>query len=158
MTKFSTPEQRKLIGYFRKLLKMPEDVYKEILWTWHVDSSKELTVDEAETLLRQLKKNAIAIGVYEGKKKYSFQKYRHSSLDGRDAKMATAAQLRMIEAMWFEVSRQSTDIARAEALHSFMKRITGKERLQFLTKVDVSKLVNAMKTMKFNMEDKKICL
>ncbi len=158
MTMMSTPQQRKLIGYFRKLLKMPEDVYKEILWTWHVDSSRELTVNEAETLLCQLKKNAIAIGVYEGKKKYSFQKYRHNSLDGRDGKMATPAQLRKVEAMWFEVSRQPNDIARAEALHGFLKRITGKERLQFLTKTDISKLIKAMETMKFNMEDKKLCL
>lgn len=158
MTKMSTPQQRKLIGYFRKLLKMPEDVYKEILWTWHVDSSKELTVDEAETLLRQLKKNAISSGVYEGKKKYSFQKYRYNSLEGRDDKMATPLQLRKIEAMWLEVSRVSGDTARAEALNSFAKRITGKERLVFLTKADASKLINAMNNMKFNMEDKKICL
>ncbi len=158
MTKMSTPQQRKLIGYFRKLLKMPEDIYREILWTWHVESSKELTADEAETLLRQLKKNAIASGVYDSKKKYSFQKYRYNSLEGRDEKMATPLQLRKIEAMWLEVSRVSSDTARADALNSFAERITGKKRLVFLTKIDASKLINAMNKMKFNMEEKKICL
>lgn len=158
MVKLSTPEQRKLIGYFRELLKMPEDVYREILWTWHVESAKELTVDEAEILLHQLKRNAMSAGVFESKKKYSFQKYRYNNLDGRDAKMATALQLRKIEAMWFEVSRQPDDIARATALNQFCERITEKERLQFLTKSDVSKLIKAMEVMKFKMKEKQICL
>lgn len=153
----SNPMQRKLIGYFRKLLCLSEDVYHEILWTWGVDSSKELTFSQAELLIRQLKQQAVGCGRYQPKLKYKSQKWKYNNYSERDEIMASPAQLRMIEGLWFEVSYHSNDTDREAALNKLLERITGKSRLMFLTKSDVSKVVKALKVMKFNKEEKAKC-
>lgn len=153
----STPTQRKLIGYFRKLLCLSQDVYQEILWSWCVDSSKDLTAEQAETLINQLKQQAIGCGRYQPKAKYKSQRWKYNNYSDRDEAMASPAQLRMIEGLWFEVSSRTNDADREAALNKFCNRITGKARLIFITKSDVSKLVKAIKAMKFNIEEKAKC-
>lgn len=151
----STPKQRQLIGYFRKLLCLDADTYHDILWTWGVDSSKELTLQQAETLVNQLKKQAIASGKYTPKKQYAFQKYKYNNIGERDNKMATPLQLRKVEALWLRISNQANDIDRESALNKMCERITGKERLMFLTKQDISKLITALENMQKGQ--KKVC-
>lgn len=153
----STPKQRQLIGYLRKLLCLSEDVYHDILWTWGVDSSKELTAVQAETLLNQLKQQAIGCGKYTPKAKYKTQKWKYNNYSDRDAEMASPAQLRMIEGLWFEVSYQSNDTDREIALNKLCERITGKSRLVFITKLEVRKIVQAINAMKSKREDKELC-
>lgn len=153
----STPKQRQLIGYFRKLLCLSDDIYHDILWTWGVDSSKELTVVQAETLLNQLKQQAIGCGKYTPKAKYKTQKWKYNNYSDRDGEMASPAQLRMIEGLWFEVSYQTNDTDRETALNKLCERITGKARLVFITKNEVSKMIKAINSMKLNKEEKKIC-
>lgn len=144
----STSKQRQTIGYLRKLLCISDDVYHEILWTWGVDSSKELTIAQAETLLNQLKKQAIETGKYQPKAQYKGQKWKYNNYSDREDSMASPAQLRMIEALWFEVSNQTNDEARESALNKFCEKITGKARLVFITKIEVRKLIKALNTMK----------
>lgn len=151
----STPKQRQLIGYFRKLLCLDADTYHDILWTWGVDTSKDLTLQQAETLINQLKKQAIALGKYAPKKQYSFQKYKYNNVAERDSKMATPLQLRKVEALWFRVSNQTNDIDRKNALNAMCERVTGKARLMFLTKTDISKLITALENMQKGQ--KKVC-
>lgn len=153
----STPKQRQLIGYLRKLLCLSEDVYHDILWTWGVDSSKELTAAQAETLLNQLKQQAIGCGKYSPKAKYKTQKWKYNNYSDRDAEMVTPAQMRMIEGLWFEVSYQTNDRDRETALNKLCERITGKARLVFITKNEASKMIKAINSMKLNKEEKKIC-
>ena len=153
MVELSTPKQRQMIGYFRKLLCLDDETYYNILWSWGVESSKNLSAIEAETFINQLKKKAIGLGRYTPKSQYCFQKYKYSNLGERDSNMATASQLRKIEALWFDVSFQPDDISRKNALNTFCKRITGKERLVFLTKRDISKLIKVLE----NMREKQLC-
>ena len=153
----STAQQRQLIGYLRKVLCISEDTYREILWTWGVESSKELTAIQAETLLNQLKEQAIGCGRYQPKAKYKSQKWKYNNYSDRDESMASPAQLRMIEGIWLEVSYQTNDMDRETALNNLCERITGKARLVFITKSEVSKIVKAIKVMKFNKEEKAKC-
>lgn len=149
----STSKQRQMIGYFRKTLGISDDLYHEILWTWGVDSSKDLTAAQAEILLKQFKEQAIRQGKYQPKACYKAQKWKYNNYSGRDDSMASPAQLRMIEGLWFEVSTQTNDTDRENALNKLCQRITGKVRIIFLTKPEVSKLMKAMNTMKLNKKE-----
>ena len=141
----STPRQRQMIGYLRKLLKISNDTYYEIIYNgWGVESSKDLSFNAAESLITQFKRQATDAGLYKPAKNNYLDRYR--SLEGRTG-MATPAQLRKINIMWKFVSKQPTDELKEQALNSFIKRITGKERLIFLTQKDVSKVVKAIETM-----------
>lgn len=151
----STPHQRQLIGYMRKLLALTDEAYYAMIWnTWNVESSKDLNYAQAESFLSQLKRLASSQGKYTPKARYKSQKWKYNNFADRSSKMATPAQLRLVESLWFQVSRQTTDEARSNALNTFIKRLTGKERLAFLTKQDVTKLVNAMNNMKENLSCK----
>ena len=66
--------------------------------------------------------------------------------------MATAAQLRKIEVMWFNISRQTNDADREKALTVMLQKITGKSHLRFLTHNDVSKMIKALNAMKKDKE------
>ncbi len=153
----STAKQRQMIGYFRKLLCLSDDIYHDILWTWGVDTSKALTATQAEVLLNQLKQQAIGQGKYQPKAQYKSQKWKYNNYSDRDEDMASPAQLRMIEGLWFEVSFQTNDTDRETALNKLCQKITGKARLVFITKKEASKLLKALKTMKIKEEEKIKC-
>lgn len=61
--------------------------------------------------------------------------------------MATPAQLRKIDIMWRNVSRQKNDIDRQNALQVMIKKITGKDNIRFLTPVDVRKVIKTFENM-----------
>lgn len=144
----SSAKQRQQIAILRKRLNIEDDVYRdEMLGYYGVNSSKDLTARQAGELLFKLITLAKEAGVYQSKKKYNFQKYKYNNLAGRENKMATPAQLRMIEAMWFRVSIYNDDEARAGALKKFSKKITEKENLRFLTKSDITTLKTAIERM-----------
>lgn len=149
----SSSKQRQMIGYFRKVLGLSDDLYHDILWTWGVDTSKDLTASQAELLLKQLKEKAIGEGKYEPKARYKAQKWKYNNYIDRDEIMASPAQLRMIEGLWFEVSTQTNDTDREHALNKLCQRITGKARIIFLTKPEVSKLIKALNSMKLSKKE-----
>lgn len=144
----STASQRQRIGYMRKLLGLDDDTYYEMLSSYGAKSSKDLNFQQAREFLNRLRDNGKQTGVFKPNAQYAFQKYKHNNLNNRDPLMATPAQLRKVEAMWFQVSKQTTDEARKSALEKFCRRVVGKEKLQFLTKEDISKLVIALNVMR----------
>lgn len=145
----STPEQRRLIGYLRKILCIGADVYYEMLWnTYGVESSKDLNKNQADRIIAQLKNKAIGLGKWQPRSKYAFKKTKFDNLKDRDINSPTSKQLRMIDAMWTDVSRQTNDIKRANAFNKFLQRITGKSGIRFLVKSDIQKVVKALKNMK----------
>lgn len=144
----SNSEQRRKIGYFRRLLALTDDIYKEMLYErYKVESSKELSHSQANEFKNHLKKKAIELKVFTPKKQYAFQKYKHNNLDNRADMMASPAQLRKIEAMWFGVSRQETDTQRIKALNKFLKRIINVDDIRFVRKTDVQKVIKAIEKM-----------
>ena len=140
----STNKQRQLIGYFRKLLKLNEDTYYDVLAGYGVDSSKNLTINQAEDLLKRLKYQASSMGLYTEKINY-YKKYENMA--GRYG-MGTPKQLRMIEAMWKSVSNQETEEKKEKALNHFVLRLVGKSHIKFLTQSEISKVIKAIQKMK----------
>ncbi len=144
MTLLSSPKQRQRLGYFRKLCNLSEELYRELLEQFGVETSKDLTSQQIEELTSRLRKNAEARGLY--KPKPSFIKYKYNNLADREG-MATPAQLRKIDVMWKNVSRQTNDFDREKALQVMIKKITGKDNIKFLTCVDVRKVIKAFENM-----------
>lgn len=145
----STAKQRKKIGFLRKILNLTEECYRDVLAGYGVSSSKNLSEFQAEKLIIQLHKNAISTGV--------LKPYKYNDLAARSKKMASPKQLRMIEAMWFNISFKKTDLERKTAFEHFICKITGKQKLRFLTAVDIRKIVEALKSMKGVKNDTTSC-
>ena len=149
----STPEQRRMIGYLRKILCIRADIYYEKLWNeYRVESSKDLNKNQADILIAGFKRQAIALGKWQPRSKYAFKKTKFEDLSNRDRYAPTPKQLRMIDAMWTDVSRQTNDIKRADAFNKFLWRITGKSGIRFLVKSDIQKVVKALEKMKEQQE------
>ncbi|MGN1124598.1 MAG: regulatory protein GemA [Candidatus Gastranaerophilaceae bacterium] len=144
--KLSTAKQRQDLGYMRKLMGFDDDIYYEMMFNrYGVRSSKDLTQKQINEYINYLRDNAIQTGAF--KPKASFNKYKYNNLANRDKKMASPKQLRKIEAMWLDRTKAKTNEEKAKALKSFIKRITGKEGITFLTAVDVRKIINALENM-----------
>lgn len=99
-------------------------------------SSKQLTDCQQLEFIKLLQKQ---IRIKHGSKWSGFKR--------KNPDMATPKQLSACEAMWKTVSRAATPEAREAALHKFCKRITGVERLEWLTKTNIRKLFKAMEKM-----------
>lgn len=72
---------------------------------------------------------------------------RYEDLRNREG-MASPKQLRMIEAMWKDVSRAKTDEERLKALRAFLLNRFGVSDLRFLESSQVRKVVEALRKMK----------
>ncbi|HOX23008.1 MAG TPA: DUF1018 domain-containing protein, partial [Elusimicrobiales bacterium] len=136
-----TPAQIKRIHTLKTLLKTPDAAYRSMLRDYHAFSSKQLSEDQADTLIWELQKVAEAEGVWTrpGRK---FQQ-----LAGRKG-MATPKQLRMIDAMWTDVSRTTSAESRRAALAAFLRRYGCNDGLEGLEYWQVSKVINALEAMK----------
>ncbi len=133
--------QIKIIHALKGALCLDDETYRGMLHARHqVTSSKALTEAEAAAIIRELETAAISAGVWKrGREKFGDMKNRVG--------FATPRQLRMIEAMWNDVSRATTPEGRKTALRHFLKRIVGREDLRFLDPVDVRKVVAALEGM-----------
>lgn len=143
----STATQRQQIGHIRKLLGLDEETYREMLFQYNKAlSSKDLSVYDANILLNSLRDKAKEIGVFNPKKATTFKQYKYNKLGNRKG-MASPAQLRKIEAMWFDVSYAKDNEARKKGLNTLIKKVTGKDNIMFITHTDVSKVIEALKAM-----------
>lgn len=144
MITLSSLKQRQRLGFFRKLLNLSEDLYRELLEQFGVETSKDLSTQQIEELTSRLRKNAEAQGLYRPKP--SFIKYKYNNLANREG-MASPAQLRKIDIMWKNVSRQKNEKDRQSALQLMIKKITGKDHIKFLTSRDVRKVIKTFENM-----------
>jgi phage gp16-like protein len=143
-----TKTQIQNIKTFQKLLVMPDDIYREMLENrYNVSSCTKLSKEQAEELIKSLKKNAIASGAWKSTKKYAFQKYKYEDL-GIRAGYATPKQMRLIEGLWRDVSYQKTDEEREAALNTFLLNRFGVSHLKWVEDEMVKKVVSTLKAMK----------
>lgn len=145
--RMSSAKQRSKIGYLRKLNGLNEDIYREMLLGFGVCSSKDLSDNQAEIFIQRLNRLAIEAGLHKPRNKSVFNKHRFNDCANREG-MATPAQLRKIEAMWFGVSYKTTDAERKKALNHFIERIVSKSSIRFLTSKDVHKVIKALENTK----------
>lgn len=142
--KISSQQIRKIKTLQHKL-GLSDKEYRNRLAEHWVDSCKDLTYDEANDFIEQLVAEAILKSEWKvysatGKKKYDDLGLRKG--------MASPRQLRMIEAMWKDVSYTHAAGKRQTALRRFLFKIVGVEDLSFLTSNKVQKIVNALEAMK----------
>ena len=137
--------QIKMIHTLKNKLNLDEDIYRSMLSTYNVESSKKLDFEDAKDLITKLQKMALEVGIWKKNKR---RPSKYKELKGR-SEMATPAQLRMIEGMWADVSYQETPEEREKALRKFLYRIVKVSDLSFLKSTQVSKVINALKAMKW---------
>lgn len=145
--------QVKMLHVLKSKLALSEDEYRERIQDLHGFSGtcKDLSYDEADFIISKWKAEAIEKGVWKNYRPVRSgnrnNKLKYEEL-GRRPGMASPPQLRMIEAMWKDVSKYHAEDKRARALRKFTFRITGVEDLRFLKNWQVSKIIRALEAMK----------
>lgn len=110
----ATTSQIRKIHTLKHLIGLDDDTYIEILKSFDVQSSKNLTYDEAVIVLEILEEKAVALNRWQKQPKKYENLYRSDN-------MASDAQMRMIEGMWREVCYYDDDQFAKKSLRKFLK-------------------------------------
>ncbi len=136
------PVQIKKIHIALSQLSLPDENYRDILSNFinakgeKCRSCKELNENQANILLGILKK----LGWTEKKKG---KQLKYEEFNNREAKYATPAQMRKIEALWMRRSREKTE----KSLNNFINRIAEVNHITFLLRKDVQKVIKAIESL-----------
>lgn len=137
-------EQLKKIHTLKNAMKMPDDYYRKLIFInyYPATSSKSLSFEEAVSFISHLEKMAVERGVWkkhEGKQAFERLGYRKE--------MASPPQLRMISAIWKEVSTFDEDKKRVAGLRTFLLGRFKVSDLRFLDRRAAGKVIAALKGM-----------
>ena len=138
----STYAQIKKIHTLKNVLHLEDDLYVDMLMSFGVQSSKDLTNTEAGIFLEILEEKAVLTNKWEVRNK------KYEELKSRDEDMATPAQLRMIEAMWREVCYVDSPEFAKQSLRKFIQNKFKIADIKFLTKKKAVKVIRAISAMK----------
>lgn len=141
-----TKGQISKLHILKQQLRMSEEEYGAALESYGVNTSKQLSYEQAADLINKLTKLLPKYLKYEEKKKY--KKYDELGIRWNEKlrqHYATPKQLRMLEAMWMTSPR--VEQKNEEAFRKFVKRISGKERLEWLMMDDVRKIKKAIESL-----------
>ncbi|MEW5745248.1 MAG: regulatory protein GemA [Nitrospirota bacterium] len=138
--------QIRLIHTLKSALKLADDNYRARVQEVHGFSgtSKDLTSDEAEQLIKALEAEAVARGAWQRR---TSRKSKYEDLGERSG-MASPKQLRMIEAMWKDVCRYHAEDERARALRSFLFKRFKVSDPKFITSRQASKIIFSLENMR----------
>jgi len=141
----ATATQIRKIHTLVNVIGLDDDLYREMLMSFGVQSSKKLTYTEAIILTEILEDKAVALNRWQKQpKKYEDLK--------RTEKMATQSQLRMIEGLWREICYFDNDDFAKKSLRKFLKTKFKIDDVMFLTKNKASKVIQAITGMKKNLK------
>lgn len=150
-----TAAQIKRIHTILHALGISDENYRAALDSrFSVTSCKNLTLAQAISFIDELEKLAQKTDRerYQAKMNKAAEEFagkqpkRFDNLDNRPG-MASAAQLRKIEASWQDISIIPEAAPRARALRKFIQRITGVADIRFLDAEMTGKVINAMNAM-----------
>lgn len=136
----ATPAQIKKIHILKSALKIDDDTYRATLAGFGVKSStaRAFTITLADELIQDLVEKAVAAGVWEKRKPA-----RRAAATRR---MADDPQSKMLRAYWIQLHQAGKVTNPAEsALCKFIKRMTRKDALEWLTDRDVTVVKKALK-------------
>ncbi len=137
-----TNSQIQKIHTLISVLKWRDEWYRDNLYSYFkVDSSVYLNYAQAKEYIGILEKRALDAGVWKAPKDY------YEDLSDRED-MATPKQIRMLKAMWKDISTATTAEEREKGLRTMLLRIVKVEDIRFLERKDVSKMVNCFTAMK----------
>jgi len=140
----ATIYQIKKIHVLKNILGLDDDLYRDMLMSFGVCSSKNLTYTEAVIFIEILEDKAVERHLWQKQQK----KYEELN---RDIIMATDSQLRMIEGLWREVCYFDNDIFAKKSLRKFLKNKHKVDDVMFLTKAKASKVIQSIQAMKKNL-------
>lgn len=141
----ATPSQIKRIHILKSLLGLDDDLYREMLMSFGVCSSKDLTFTEASVMLDILETRAEERNLWKRMPK------PYEDLN-RDNKMATPPQLRMIKGLWREICYFDNNEFANKSLRKFLKTKFKVDDINFLTKTKAIKVIQAIKAIKQKLE------
>ena len=120
------------------------------------ESSLELTFNQAAALMDDWERKAVAAGVWKQKLHSPYKPYgkndrapygrKYTDMDGRPG-FASGAQLRLIDAMWNQITRAEGEEVREKALNSFVNRIAMVAGIRMLKSWQVEKIIRALEAM-----------
>ncbi|ABK99992.1 regulatory protein GemA [Pelobacter propionicus] len=155
-----TAAQIKRIHTQLHILGVSDENYRAALESrFGVTTCKDLTLAQAKSFIDELQELAHKTD----QERYSRERAaararaeagtpkRFDELDNRPG-MASAAQLRKIEAMWTDISDVPDPAARARALRRFLLRIAKVSDLRFLDDQMAGWVINALNVMKHHKE------
>ena len=137
--------QIRKIHTLKSILGLDDDLYREMLMSFGVCTSKDLTFSEAGVLLDILETKAVERNLWKKEPK----KYEDME---RGNKMATPPQLRMIKGMWRDVCYFDNDNFANKSLRKFLKSKFKVDDIRFLTKAKANKVIQAIKGIKKNLK------
>ena len=143
-----TSAQIKKIHTLKSVLRLDDEFYVEMLMSFGVQSCKKLTKTEANIFAETLEEKAIQSNKWEKRN------LKYSTLNLRDDKMATSAQLRMIEAIWREISYIDSDEFAKQSLRKFLQNKFKISDIKFLTKKVAVKVIRAILEIKIKIKVK----
>lgn len=146
----ATSSQIRKIHTLKNFIGLDDDLYREMLMTFGVQSSKNLTDTEAGIFIEVLEAKAEKFEDWVKRPKKYADLYR-------DENMATQAQLRYIEGLWKEVAYFDDEDFNKKSLRKFLKSKFKIDDIMFLTKAKATKVIQGIKGMKASLE-KKICV
>ncbi|HCY76962.1 MAG TPA: hypothetical protein DHV28_13660 [Ignavibacteriales bacterium] len=136
----------------KKQLNISDDSYREMLsLTFGVSSAKDLSFDQADELLNNLKLAGWKPVAAKKGKENNWGKKNYENLRGRNEEYAAPQTLRMIESIY----KQITGLDPENGLAKFVKRITKIDRLEWLRQSDCSKVLKALSAWQISIEKKK---
>lgn len=139
----ATHSQIRKIHALKNILGLDDDLYRDMLMSFDVQSSTSLTYAEAAIFVEILAEKATKLGLWiTAPKKYENLK--------RDPSMATELQLRMIEGNWREISYQDNAEFAKKSLRKFLQNKFRIDDITFLTKKKATKVIQAILKIKNN--------
>lgn len=135
------------IHTLKTVLGIDDELYREMLMSFGVQTSKDLTYTKASVFIEILEDKASALGCWKRKQK------KYEDLERID-KMATPAQLRMIEGMWREICYFDNDDFAKKSLRKFLKSKFKADDIMFLTKTKAIKVIQGINGIKKNLKIK----
>lgn len=141
------PSQIKAIHTIIHKFGLDDEAYRHLLHSHYgVTSSKNLTWRQAEELLEHLNGGSTPLTRRAGPRAESRGGLKYTDMDHRPG-FASGAQLRLIDAMWNQISKAEGDEAREKALNSFINRIAHVAGIRMLKSWQVERIVKALEAM-----------
>lgn len=143
----ATSFQIKKIHTLKNILSIDDDLYREMLLTFNVNTSKKLDFTNASKFIEILEEKAIAIN------KWTKQPKKYAGLNRSD-NMASDAQIRMIEGLWREICYFNNDKFAKKSLRKFLKSKFRVDDVMFLTRPKSCKVIQAITAIKKKLKEK----
>ena len=146
----ATNLQIKKIHTLKNVLGLDDDLYRDMLMSFGVCTSKDLTNTEANVFASILEEKAIKQNLWVKKSLKYEDLYRED--------MATPTQLRLIEGLWEEIAYDNDEKFKKTSLRKIIKNKLKVDDIRFLTKEQANKAINLIKGIKKNLKKRTAAL